>query len=72
MDKAIELLKESEQMIKELQDAYVSHGGATALRRKIRKFVNANQHSVQRTAEHAADCAIYVGMLGECDCGAEE
>jgi hypothetical protein len=29
------------------------------------------QHSVQRTADHAADCAINVGMLGECDCGAE-
>ena len=45
---AIDLLKEAEAMIKELQDAYVSHDGATALRRKIRKFV-AFRQSVQRT-----------------------
>ena len=28
--------------------------------------------SVQRTAEHAEDCAINVGMLGECGCGVED
>jgi hypothetical protein len=45
---AIELLKEADQMIKELQDAYISHDGAAALRRKIRKFIAAQQ-SVKRT-----------------------
>ena len=32
----------------------------------------AAQKSVQRTVEHKEDCAINVGMLGECDCGAED
>lgn len=32
-------LTEAEQMIKELQDAYVSHRPADALRRKIRKLL---------------------------------
>lgn len=53
---AIELLKEAEKMIKELQDAYVRHDGAVALRRKIRKFVAAKQ-SVQSD-----------GAIGSCEC----
>ena len=40
-------------MIKELQDAYVSHDGATALRRKIRKFC-------------AAQPMLAGGLAGEC------
>jgi hypothetical protein len=31
----------------------------------------AAQQCVGRTVEHAEDCAVNVGMLGECDCGAE-
>jgi hypothetical protein len=31
----------------------------------------AAEHNVERTATHTEDCAINIGMLGECDCGAE-
>ena len=32
---------------------------------------SAAEKATQQTANHAADCAINVGMLGECDCGAD-
>lgn len=34
--------------------------------------LEAAQPSVKRTAVHRDDCAVNVGMLGECDCGAED
>ena len=38
---------------------------------EITRRIESAQQCVNQTAIHAADCAINVGMLGECDCGAE-
>lgn len=38
---------------------------------RLRLDAAAQPAQEQRTVDHAADCAINVGMLGECDCGAE-
>jgi hypothetical protein len=38
---------------------------------KALAIVNAAKQRVQQTVTHAKDCAINVGMLGECDCGVE-
>ena len=69
MDKSIELLKEAEAMINELQDAYVSHDGATALRRKIHKFIAAQQSVHPTVAKCAPDQHDFSKGLECAKCG---